>query len=137
MSFSTIKCGKHVAEHTNLAGSRFNNVNLEGAEFRNVSLARATFHNLNLCNIVISAAQLGGALFRHVGLPTGSPGKQLPLTFEECDLNSTRFDHCDLSNVQITDCDTAGLTINGIPVEELMAAWHAHHTMPAHEFQHH
>ncbi|MFW5652692.1 MAG: pentapeptide repeat-containing protein [Planctomycetota bacterium] len=129
MSFSTIKCGKHLAEHTNLAGSRFNSVNLESAEFRNVNLANASFHNLNLSGILISAAQLGGALFRHVGLPTGSPGKQSPVTFEECDLNGSRFDHCDLTNASITDCDVAGLTINGIPVEQLMSAWSAHQSV--------
>ena len=127
MRFSTIKCGKHLAEHTNLAGSRFNNVNLEGAEFRNVNLCRSTFHNLNLSGVLISAAQLGGALFRHIGLPTGSPGKQSPISFEECDLNGSRFDHCDLTNVHITDCEVGGLTINGVPVEELFAAWHAQH----------
>jgi hypothetical protein len=44
----TIKCGRHLAEHADLSGSRFHDVNLSGAEFDDVNMSKARFHNMNL-----------------------------------------------------------------------------------------
>ena len=119
----TIKCGKHLADNANLAGSTFHNVNLSDALFDNVNMTHVRFHNINLSDIDVSAVQIGGAHFKHFGLPPGSPGKQRPLSFEEGDLNSSTFSRCDLSNVKLTDCNLEGMTIDGILVTDLLAAY--------------
>jgi len=119
----TIKCGKHLARHAALTGSRFEDVCLGNAEFDNVSLAGAKLHNINLSDITVTAAQMGGATFKHIGLPSGSTEKQRPLRFEEADLNGTIILKCDLSGVKIEQCNTRGMTIDGISIADLMAAY--------------
>lgn len=122
----TIKCGRHLAEHADISGSRFHDVNLSGAEFDDVNLSNATFHNINLSDISITAAQIGGARFRHIGPPPDKHGKQerqRPVTFEEMALCDSIFRRVDLSNISIVECNTSGMTINGIMLTDMMAAY--------------
>jgi hypothetical protein len=122
---ASIQCGKQVAEHANLAGSQFHDVNLASADFDNVNLTNTRFNNVNLSNVTITAAHLGGAVFKHVGPPPDKDGKQerqRPVRFEEMMLCDSTFRKVDLSNVRITDCDLTGMTINGILVTELITA---------------
>ena len=119
----TIKCGKQVAENANLAGSTFHDVNLSDAVFDDVNMSRVRFHNINLSDIDVSAVQMGGAHFKHFGLPPGSRGKQRPITFEEGDLAGSTIARCDLSNLRIEECQLEGMTIDGIAVTELLAAY--------------
>ena len=124
----TITCGKHLARNANLAGSRFEDVNLSGAEFENVNLSKATFHDINLSDISITAAQLGGAKFKHIGPPPDAQGRQArqrAVTFEEMTLADSTFTRVDLSNVHISQCNLEGMTIDGIPVAALVAAYKA------------
>jgi len=123
---TTIKCGKHVAEHADLSGSHFHDVNLAATEFENVNMTKASFHNINLSDISVTAAQIGGAKFRHVGPPPDKHGKQArqrPVSFEEMMLCDSTFRKVDLSNVHIVECDTTGMTIDGIPVADMMVAY--------------
>lgn len=123
---TTIKCGKHLAEHANLSGSQFHDVNLGGAEFDNVNLSKAKFHNINLSDISVTAVQIGGAKFKHVGPPPDKDGKQerqRPVTFEEMMLCDSTFRKVDLSNVRMIECDTTGMTIDGISVTDMVAAY--------------
>jgi uncharacterized protein YjbI with pentapeptide repeats len=119
----TIKCGKQYAEHADMSGSKFHDVNLARAEFDDVNMTKVRFHNINMSDIDVSAVQIGGARFKHVGLPPGSAGKQRPLSFEEADLNGTTISKCDLSNVKIENCRIEGMTVNGFLVTELITAY--------------
>jgi len=142
----TIKCGKHLAEHANLTGSRFHNVNLTEAEFDDVNMSKTNFHNvnltevefddvnmsktkfhnINLSDVTVTAAQMGGAKFKHIGPPpdkNGQQERQRPVTFEEMMLCDSHFHNVDLSNVRITDCNVTGMTIDGVLVTELIAAY--------------
>jgi len=114
---STIKCGKHLAEHANLAGSRFvdvnlagaefDNVNLGGASFNNVNLGGATFNDINFSDITIQCAQVGGAKLCCIGLPPDKEGKQArqrAASFENMTLCDSTFRKVDLSNVQVVEC---------------------------------
>ena len=121
--YPTIHSGKHFVQNANLTGSRFENVCLTKTEFNNVNLAQAAFHNIDLSDITITAAQLGGATFKHIGLPPGSPGKQRPLKFEGADLNESTFADCDLSGVKINNCNLHGMTIDGLLITDLIAAY--------------
>lgn len=123
---ATISSGKHLALHAKLTGSRFEDVCLGDAEFDNVSLVRAKLHNINLSDITVTAAQMGGAKFKHIGPPPDKDGKQdrqRPVTFEEMMLCDSTFRRVDLSNVAIVECNTEGMTIDGILVKDLIAAY--------------
>jgi Pentapeptide repeats (8 copies) len=109
----------------NLAGSQFHAVTLTGADFDDVDLSNSRFHNVNLSNVTISAAQMGGASFRHVGPPPDLDGKQerqRPVRFEEMMLCDSTFRKVDLSNVRIVECDLTGMTIDGLLVTDLLAS---------------
>jgi uncharacterized protein YjbI with pentapeptide repeats len=120
-----IQCGKNVAEHADISGSVFTDVNLKGATFDNVNMSGVKFHDINLSDIDVSAVQMGGAKFRHVGLPPKTPGKQRPVSFSEMDLNGSTFALCDLSNVKIESCKVEGMTIDGVAVADMLAAYKA------------
>jgi Pentapeptide repeats (9 copies) len=127
----TVPCGKQVAEHANLAGFRFHDVSLAGADFDNVNLTNARFHNVNLSNVSVTAAQMGGAVFKHVGPPPDKDGKQerqRPVRFEEMMLCDSTFRKVDLSNVRVTDCDLSGMTINGFLATDLITAYQKQQT---------
>jgi uncharacterized protein YjbI with pentapeptide repeats len=66
---------------------------------------------------------LGGASFKHIGLPPQSGEKQRGLAFEECDLNGTTIRGCDLSGVEISGCELKGMKIDGVLVAEMMEAY--------------
>lgn len=127
----TITSGKHLARHAKMTGSRFEDVCLGDAEFDNVNLVRARLHNINLSDITVTAAQMGGAKFKHIGPPPDKDGKQerqRPVTFEEMTLCDSTFRKVDLSNVRIVACDTTGMTIDGIPVADMLAAYRQRQT---------
>jgi uncharacterized protein YjbI with pentapeptide repeats len=122
----TIQCGKHLAEHANLAGSRFHDVNLSGAEFDDVNMSKVRFHNINMSDITVTAVQIGGAHFKHIGPPPDKDGRQdrqRPVQFEEMMLCDSTFRKVDLSNVQIRDCNLDGMAIDGIPVADMLTAY--------------
>ena len=123
----TIPCGKHLAENADISGSQFHNVNLSGADFDDVNLSKTRFHNINLSDIQVSAAQIGGAKFKHIGPPPDKDGhqpRQRPVTFEEAMLCDSLFRKVDMSNVQIIDCNIDGMTIDGVLVTDLLKAHH-------------
>jgi len=112
-----------------LPGLSFENANLGRIRFESVNLSQGQIHDANLSDLEIKGAQLGGALFRHIGLPPpGHPAfkegvEQRPLRFEECDLHGSTVKDCDLSHVAISGCRMPGMTIDGIAVEDLLATY--------------
>lgn len=136
----TITNGKQVVEHANLAGSEFhdvnlagavfNNVNLAGADFDNINLSKTRMHDINLSDLQLSAVNLGGARFSLLGPAPDKDGKQArqrPVTFEEAMLCDSTFTKVDLSGVKIKDCVIEGMTIDGILVTDLIAAYKKQH----------
>ncbi len=119
----TIKCGKQLAEHVNISGSRFLDVDLSGADFDNVNLSKTRFHDINLSDIQVSAVQIGGATFKHIGPPPDKDGRQArqrPVMFEQATLCDSTFRRVDMSNVKIIDCNIQGMTIDSILVTDLL-----------------
>jgi uncharacterized protein YjbI with pentapeptide repeats len=51
--------------------------------------------------------------------------KHRPVRFENCDLNNSSFKNCDLSGVSLGDNNLSGMKIEGISVEELLAAYNS------------
>jgi uncharacterized glyoxalase superfamily protein PhnB len=85
----------------NKASPVFTDENLVGASYRNVKLEKATFSNVNL-----RAA-----------------------SFENVNFSDTTFANVNFSNVSIRDARVDGMTVNGVPVSDLMSR--AHHDQQA------
>ena len=103
-----------------ISGARFDNVNMSKSNFENINLSGSRFHDINFSDVNFTAAQIGGSLFKHIGPPPHSGEKQRPVTFEEGTLCDSVFRKVDLSNVKLIDCNIEGMTIDGIPVSELI-----------------
>jgi RNA polymerase sigma-70 factor (ECF subfamily) len=122
----TITAGKQVALMVAIPGSVFRDVDLSGSAFENVNMSKTRLHDINLTDISISAANLGGAHFKHIGPApdrNGRQARQKPITFEEAQLCDSTFRKVDMSNVKLIDCDVRGMTIDGVPVTDLLAAY--------------
>jgi RNA polymerase sigma-70 factor (ECF subfamily) len=122
----TITSGKQVALMVGIPGSLFRDVDLSGTEFDNVNMSKARLHNIDLTDVSISAANLGGAHFKHIGPapgPNGRQARQKAVTFEEAMLCDSTFRKVDMSNVKLIDCDMRGMTIDGVLVTDLIAAY--------------
>jgi uncharacterized protein YjbI with pentapeptide repeats len=91
----TIPCGTYHVEHAKLDGSKFIDVGLGDAVFDNVFLGNAQFNN-----VCMTKARL-----------------------HDVNLSDGRIEHVNLARVSITDCHLDGMTIDGIPVTELLAAY--------------
>jgi uncharacterized protein YjbI with pentapeptide repeats len=79
----------------NLKGSKFLDVNLGEAVFDDVNLAGATIKNVNLSELRLEDANMKGAQIRSA----------------------------DLRGASIAHCLTEGMTIDGVAVSEMMAAY--------------
>ena len=109
-----------------MEGTQFTNGNLSKVRFDNINLSHSKFHNINFSDVQFTAAQLGGTVFKHIGarpIEDGSQERQRPVTFEDAMLCDSVFRKVDLSNVQIIDCNIEGMTIDGVLVSEMIAAY--------------
>ena len=103
-----------------------NNAMLDSSSFINVSMRDVMISDANLSDLKIDGAQIGGALIKNIGIPPEdhphyNPDlKHRPVQFELCDLKESIFTDCDLSHVRLENCNIAGLTINGILIDQLL-----------------
>jgi uncharacterized protein YjbI with pentapeptide repeats len=120
---------KLIIEDVCIDGSTFTNVCGKALLWDDVNLTATKIKNANLSDLEIKGAQLGGALFQHIGLPSKEHAhhhpdtRQRPLRFESCDLNNSVIIGCDLSGVEINNCSLEGMKINGIVVTELLKVY--------------
>lgn len=110
-----------------MANTEFDDVNLAGGCFHNINMSGVRLTNINFTDASITGAGMGGAHFKHVGLPQDTDGEPQTLHFEECDLHGSTFSRCDLSRVDIKECNLVGMTINDIPVQDLVDVYHEKH----------
>ena len=107
-------------EFTNadMTGTNFDGVNLAKARFYAV-LRDAVFDDSDLSSAVFNDVNLAGATFDNVNLK-GSK-------FHNIDLSGTSFDYLNMRDVEVTRADLTGMTIDGIPVSEFIAAYREKH----------
>ena len=117
-------------EMVNLEGVRFQQANLGQAKFEDINLSGATFNDINFSDVVFSRAQLGGTVFKQLGLPPGSPEKQRGIRFEDADMNDSVFKDSNLQSARMEQCNTTGMTIDGILVSDLLAAYAQRNNKP-------
>jgi uncharacterized protein YjbI with pentapeptide repeats len=75
--------------------------------FDDVDMSNTHFNNINLTNARIDDADMAN------------------LTINDANLSNGRITNTNLSNLAIQDCLLVGMTINGIAVPELLAAYKA------------
>lgn len=104
-----------------LSGSRFKEADMSATVFSDINLEKATFVNINLRGASFSAVDFGGAKFECVN--TGEDRPQEPVTFEGVEFDDSAFRNCVFSGVKLIDCELKGMTIDGIPVVEMIMAY--------------
>ena len=105
--------------NSNLANIQISNCNLSQSKFQNINLRNALFADLNLSNSEMTFVTLGGVRF----VDTVLGNEKIPITFERCDLEGSKFTNSNLRNVEIHASDLTGMKIDNVPVEELIAAY--------------
>ncbi|WP_164779433.1 GNAT family N-acetyltransferase [Paenibacillus kobensis] len=102
-----------------LQDSRITDCNLSGTRWTNLNLTNMLMADLRLTGSEIGFAAMDGVRFHDTHLGTS----RQPAVFERCDLSGSVIRDSQLSGVHIEQCDVAGMTINGIAVEELLKAY--------------
>ena len=80
---------------------------LSGSTFNDVNISEASFDNLNLSGAKIQNATLAGS------------------SIQDASLFGIKIANADLRHAAIADCLIDGMTIEGVAVTELMAAYRA------------
>jgi len=102
---------------SSLSGSNFNDVNLAESTFDNVKLAGSKFNDVNFAESTFDDVNLSGAKIRNATLA----GTQI----RDASLAGIKITDADLRNAAISDCLIDGMTIEGVTVAEMMAAYRA------------
>jgi uncharacterized protein YjbI with pentapeptide repeats len=120
-------CQSIVAANADLSGSTFDDVGLRAAQFRNVDLSDAVIENANLTGLRFAKVNLSGLTFDDVGL-RAAQFRNVDLSdaiIENVNLAGLRVDNVNLSGASFADCTLTGMTIDGVLVTELFAAYRA------------
>jgi hypothetical protein len=92
---------------SDLSGSVFDDVNLSGTTVENVNLSGCSFHNVNLSGASFDDLNMSGWRVHDVNLA------------------GLKIDKANLAGASITHGRMEGMTIDGILLSELLAAYHA------------
>ncbi|MBD9647727.1 pentapeptide repeat-containing protein [Ensifer sp. PDNC004] len=80
---------------TDLAGSRFNDANLSATSFNQINFSGAKFNDSNMTGWYVNDVNLSGAQFQNINL----------------------------SGAAFSNCRIAGVTLDGVPLEEIVEAY--------------
>ncbi|KGP90620.1 acetyltransferase [Pontibacillus chungwhensis BH030062] len=105
--------------NSNLEQIHYTNCNMRQSEFRNINFRQASFADLNLAHSKFEFVSLGGVHFSSTDLGE----EDAPISFNKCDLKQGTIEQCDLSGLKVVDSLVDGMTINGIRVDDLLAAY--------------
>ena len=100
--------------NADMAEAKFDGVNLSNATFWAV-LENAKFTDSNLTACVFDDVNLGNSRFENVNLSDTS--------FNNLNMAGASFSNLNLSDAVITDANLKGMTINGVLVSDLFAAF--------------
>lgn len=92
----------------------FNGVDLSHSSYWAV-LKQARFEDCNLHACVFTNANLASSTFENINLSDA--------TFHNINMSGVSLRNLNLSNVQIADANMTGMTINGVLVADLFAAY--------------
>ncbi|MFJ7825706.1 GNAT family N-acetyltransferase [Psychrobacillus sp. NPDC096623] len=106
--------------NSNVMNSHISNCNLSHSKFQNLNLRNSLYADLNLSNSEMIFVTLGGVNF----IDTNLGDENMPISFERCDLEGSKFSNSNLRNVEIQNSDLTGMKIDNVPVEELIDAYY-------------
>lgn len=106
--------------NSNVMNSHISNCNLSYSKFQNLNLRNSLYADLNLSNSVMILVTLGGVNF----IDTNLGDEKIPISFERCDLEGSKFSNSNLRNVDIQNSDLTGMKIDNVPVEMLIDAYY-------------
>lgn len=96
--------------HAELISLTAPQVKVADANIRSLSVSNAAMQESKFQNVNLSDSLLADSTVQHA-------------TFWFTDLSGTLFRTANLSNVKLENCDISGMTIDGIPVDELIKAY--------------
>jgi hypothetical protein len=91
------------------------------AVFEDIDLSGAKFFNINLRDADIGAIDFGGTSFSCMN--TGESHPKKPAAFNGIELDYCIIKNSFFRNTKIVNCDITGMTIDGIPVKEMVKAY--------------
>lgn len=106
--------------NSSLMNSHISNCNLSHSRFQNINLRNSLYADLNLSNSEMILVTLGGVSF----IDTNLGDENMPISFERCDLEGSKFSNSNLRNVEIQKSDLTGMKIDNVPVEKLIDAYY-------------
>lgn len=106
--------------NSNVMNSHISNCNLSHSKFQNLNLTNSLYADLNLSNSEMIFVTLGGVNF----IDTNLGDKNMPISFDRCDLEGSKFSNSNLRNVEIQNSDLSGMKIDNVPVEDLIDAFY-------------
>ncbi|WP_100372249.1 GNAT family N-acetyltransferase [Bacillus sp. FJAT-45037] len=106
--------------NSNLMNSHISNCNFSDSKFQNLNLRNSLYADLNLSNSKMIFVTLGGVSF----IDTNLGDENIPISFERCDLEGSKFSNSNLRNVEIQNSDLTGMKIDNVPVEKLIDAYY-------------
>lgn len=106
--------------NSNLMNSHISNCNFSDSKFQNLNLRNSLYADLNLSNSEMIFVTLGGVSF----IDTNLGDENMPISFERCDLEGSKFSNSNLRNVEIQNSDLTGMKIDNVPVEKLIDAYY-------------
>jgi predicted transcriptional regulator YdeE len=119
----------------NFRGAEFHGVDLRDVSFEHTNFVNSKWEHIYFSNVHVNMAQWGGTVFENIKRPdavgsdfTEEPGTAgwvnlEPVTFLNSDLSTALFDNCKLNGVELRNCRMDGMTINGIPVQDLLDSY--------------
>ena len=111
----------------NISGSEFHSVNMSGSIFDGVDLSGAKFFNVNLREAQIGAVDFGGTCFSCMN--TGECFPMKPAEFKNIELDNCMMKNCYFRNTKLVACDITGMTIDGVPVTDMLESYKKLHSI--------
>lgn len=94
-------------------------------DFKGSSIDRCDLANVELTNCNLSGLRIKGSTLKDSWLL--QPENYEPVQIEDVDFHNSVITRSNLSGVRIEECLIDGLTINGVPVEQMIAAYDQNH----------
>ncbi|OWA34969.1 hypothetical protein B9G55_14620 [Saccharibacillus sp. O16] len=109
-------------ENHSFTRADFRRCDLTETDFMGGDLSRSTYSHLNMTQIAFNNCNLQGTKITNANLRGSRIGDSSMDGSEilHVSLRGSSIRECDLSDVRLANCDYAGMTIDGIPVSELL-----------------
>jgi len=102
-------------EDADLANSTYHDVNMSGTRIDKCNLSRLSIAHGNLVGMSFDDCAMSGSSFHNINLSGAR--------FEDVNMSNVVIDNANVSRMHFSNCKLDGMTIDGVMVTELFAAW--------------